>query len=397
MRALAIVGVAGVTTLTVFNLSAAGAWQSADPRQAIARAPWDAGVNANMSALLLSVGRTGEARLLAEAALGREPVNVVALRTLGRIADEEGEQDRALLLIERAQRLSRRDQPTQLWLISRDLRNAEFAGAIRNFDIALRTSGRSWGSLLPLLAGATADSRILAPLLDQLEQEPRWKVNFLQTLATTGPRLDHAVALSRGRLDPAVPRERAVIDRLLARLTQAREFDLAWQLHRELSADLQVEAGNVRDGGFEAISGFGPFDWMVATGSDLAAMRQARPDGEGHALGLVAYNNRTGEVARQLLRLSPGRYRLELEMGAIPATPFERPTLRLACAEAQDGGDFLSFRPEDAGEEARRVGGVFTVPAGCRWQWLLISIAGGDGAARDDTPWIDNIAIESIS
>lgn len=398
LRNLAIILVAIVAIVPVFSVSSIGYLQAADAQAAVMRAPWDAQANANMSALLRTVGRTAEAQTLARTALSRDPISVVALRTLALVADEEGRTPQARQLIARTQQLSRRDQPTQLWLISHYLEATEFDAAIRNFDIALRTSRRSWDRLLPLLAAATADSRILPPLGRQLDEESDWKIGLFQTLATHGPRADHVVALLQGRLDPAEPQQRLVIERLLRRLVQEREFQLAWQLHRAVSPESWTGRDLVRNGGFEAAPRFAPFDWTMAMEADLAALPQDRPDAApGKALGLIAHNNRAGEAARQLLRLAPGRYRLEAEMGAVPDNPFERPVLNVTCAEVPDAAPLAMLRPEASGEAPQRVGGPIVVPAQCGWLWLSIRINGGDGPAHEDNPWIDNVRIVRTS
>jgi hypothetical protein len=346
-----------------------------------------------MAAQLLASDRRADARTLALAALRRQPTNAIAVRTLALTAEADGRSEEAGRLILLANRLSRRDQPTQIWLLRDAIARRDFPAAVRRFDLAMRTSTRGAAQLTPLLIAATADPRILSPLRATLAGGPQWKMQFLNLLADTGPRLDHNIILTRGMLDPAVPTESAVIDLLLARLTQAGQFDLAWQVYSDARRGA-VSASTLRNGGFEEADPRPPFDWRYVDHADLAAVRESRPDARGGAaLGLIAQNGRSGEVAQQLVRLPPGQYRLAAELGGVPPNPIDRPVVNITCAA---GGDpLLALRPTSSGATPHRVTGVFTVPISCRWQRLFITARGG-GEAPSPSPWIDDISIQPL-
>ena len=102
------------------------------------------------------------------------------------------------------------------------------------------------------------------------------------------------------------------------------------------------------------------------------------------ALFLFSEGQRAGDVARQLLRLRPGRYLFRARSGSLPQSARAQPSVRLECA---GGSGFCS--PGPSGSWAS--GLAFTVPAGCATQWLVI--AGGAIEADQPMPWIDDIAI----
>jgi len=391
VRAAAISVAAAFAFLVVLQVSLAGVLQYVLPFKTLAWAPNNAIAQATMAARLQAAGRLPEARTMAIAALQRDSTTVAALRTLALTAEAEGDQAQALRLIDLAHDLSRRDLPTQLWLISHSIRAGDLEAAVHHFDLAMRTSTQGSDQLIPLLVAATGDERLLPPLSRLLARNPSWKLTFLSQLGALGPRPDHNVWLTRGRLDPALPEEREAIRSLISRLAGAGRFDLAWQLYHDVSPG--VDAASLRSGNFEGSEGYPPFDWSFADDPDLSALRISRPDGApGYALSLLAQNSRTGDVARQVIRLAPGAYRLEYDAGAVPASTSERPVVSLTCPDRSE--PILALRPDTAREAPQRVGGMFSVPTGCTWQSLSISISGsGSGSDATVSPWIDNIAI----
>ncbi|RYE90281.1 MAG: hypothetical protein EOO78_31840 [Oxalobacteraceae bacterium] len=150
----------------VLQTSFAGAARAKYPELALRIAPHDARVLADASALVLTRIEDPNARAVAKAqslnAIRRDPTSVAALRTLGMIADAEGDSKAALRLINRAEALSRRDVATQLWLIEHYSQADNVAETLRHYDIALATSRQSRDLLIPVLVSASADPA-LAP------------------------------------------------------------------------------------------------------------------------------------------------------------------------------------------------------------------------------------------
>lgn len=390
LRTVFLLVAGGFAFALTLRVTAAEVFTGSRPATALRWLPVHANASAGMAGPLLAAERTADAQMLARAALQRSPTAVAAVRTLGLGAEAEGRRSEAGELMSLANRLSRRDRPTQVWLLRRAIERSDFRAAVSAFDIAMRTSTRSSAQLTPLLMAATADPRMLPPLRAALVRAPIWRLPFLRALVASGPRLDHIVILARGLLSPAVPEESAVIDALLYRLTSANQFDLAWRIYEEAKAGQTTQAP-VRNAGFEGDDPRPPFDWRYAEEPDLAALRQTRPDqGTGTALALIAQNGRSGEVAHQIVRLAPGVYRFQAEMGNVPADPLDRPVLAVSCAVG--GESFATIRPAEAGAQAQRISGQFAVPSSCRWQRLTISARSAPDTSAQ-SPWIDNLTI----
>lgn len=397
VRVVAIGVVATVVMLVAFRVSVAGVFREANPTFGRAVAPNDAGAGASQAALILSTARDQRsrelARELATQTLQRDPTSVVAFRTLALVADASGDTRQAVRLFSISQRMSYRDRLTHIWLIGEFQRRGDIANMVRQFDLAMRTSRRSWEALLPILATATADRRSVAPLRALLVSKPDWWLSFSETLASRAPDPQTAVALTNGLLDPAIPQERRILVALIARSIDEEQFPLAWHVYAQARRrlDAPISGALLRNGDFEAVDDFPPIDWALQSDPELTAIREPRPDsGSGTILSLVAADGRTGEVARQLLLLSPGSYRFRVEAGAIPSGPIDRPQFVITCADRADGQQLLEIRPQNAGQSI--VSGRFSVPNACPAQWISVRLS-GQGQPPEIRPWIDNLTI----
>ena len=118
VRAIAICLAAAVAVVVVFACSAANVFQLRSPTRALALAPAHAGARASLAQQLVQAEYVEEAERFARGSLDRTPISVAAVRTLGLVAESQGADDRALALFRLAHRMSRRDRPTEAWLLS---------------------------------------------------------------------------------------------------------------------------------------------------------------------------------------------------------------------------------------------------------------------------------------
>ena len=386
-RAIAGAGAALTAGLAGFLLSQSLILTRADPEGALARWPWNTAARAEQATALLTAGQdratAARVRTLSVAALREQPLSVPALRALGvaqAITGDDGTAGRTLAF---AETLSRRDLPTELWLIEDRVAQGDVAGALIHYDRALRTADTAPDLLFPVLVAASADPAVAGQLARLVAARPLWWRDYLMRLIQANPSsAGTATIVAAVRLDPGDGDERTLLSAAMTRLADAGRTDLA--------ARLAPVAGTLRNGGFDAQGGLVPFDWRLAEEGDLDAEIDARPDGRGNALFLDARSGRGGHVARQLLTLAPGRYRLTGTVGDVAAG--EVPTVYLACAgEAPVIGRFRT-RAAPAGGASFAI--EFAVPAGCRGQWFSIeAVAPLD--AGDRRPWIDDLRIAS--
>ena len=386
-RAIAGAGAGLAAGLVGFLLSQSLILTRADPAGALARWPWNAAARAEQATALLTTAQdratAARVRALSAAALRDQPLSVRAIRALGVAQAIAGEERAAGRTMGFAETLSRRDLPTELWLIEDRVARGDVAGALVHYDRALRSADTAPDLLFPVLVAASADPAVARPLARLVATRPLWWRDYLTRLIQASPSsTGTATIVAALRLDQGDADERGLLSPAMTRLADAGRADLA--------ARLAPVAGTLRNGGFEAQGGLVPFEWRLAEEGDLDAEIDVRPDGRGNALFLDARSGRGGNVARQLLTLAPGRYRLTGTAGDVAAG--EVPTIYLACAGKTTV--IGRFRTRAAPTSGAPFAIDFAVPAGCGGQWLGIeAVAPID--VSDRRPWIDDLRIAS--
>jgi hypothetical protein len=359
--------------------------------------PPSASARAALAAQILqerpSRARLARARDLAIAALNREPVNVIASRTLGLTAALSGNDALAHRLFTYSESLSRRDVPTQLWLLEDRVQHNDVAGALLHYDRALRVSEGVRDLLLPVLAQASADPAIAPQLARLVTTRPSWWPYYLDHLLreSNSPRAV-AQVIATMRLNPNDEIEGAWLGRALDRLVVLGAYQPAYAIYRN-AVRRPDEGALIRNGDFEASDKLPTFEWALVDEPGLGAVREPREGAAGGgALSVVSSSGRSGEVARQLILLRPGAYRLAVKAGEVPQDAGSRPALSVICSGAQPQG-LTQIRLQPAGTAGNPNIQRFVVPAsGCPAQWIIIS-TGTDPDEQGSTPWIDDIRI----
>ena len=341
----------------------------------------------------LSPARIEQAATEARGALQQDPLNVEAARNLGVLHGIWGDNLGAEHLITYAESLSRRDLPTQLWLIESNVRRNNIPAVLQHYSRALAVSPEAGGLLFPILSDAATFPYVRRPLVQLLLSRPEWwldfdnyAINHAASPATVYDlaRLTHLSVRNGG--------ERDAISNALSRLAGMNRFDLAFGLYRAVVGPSAL-ATLVRNGDFESDGHLQPFDWVLANGNGRAAAIQTRLEGGGRALFLQVQSGLSGEVARQLLTLPPGEYTVSLESGDIRRDEGERPQLAVLCA--QGATQLLDMRLPPSPPAGTNSARNFPVPAGCQAQWLIVSASGPTAGSSND-PWIDRVSIRRL-
>jgi hypothetical protein len=401
--AIAIALLVAAGFMVVLQASISGAFRAKRPQLALTWMPYDAQARARLAGQLVANQDAPEALeaaiKLATDAVRRDPIVPVAFRALAIAQDGDGRiaKQQAFALIEQSQRLSRRDQLTQIWLIQHYIEQGEITQVMPHVDIALRASSSGQQTLFPLLVSAFEDDRLFDALQTRLHEDPEWRYSFLAYLVTYSNDLERTTRLSQPLLNPQDPTDRKVVDALLQRLVNGGEFDLAWDAYTGfgLTKGTATPAGSLIDGGFDGQKVAAPFGWQLTDTPDVFASIVRDPEGEGTVLTLSAKPGHSGDAARQLLRLSSGTYRFHAKVGSVPQDPFERPEVRMECAGPQQR-ILARVKPTRGGATSQTVEHQFSVPAGCRFQWLSVSIAGSE-AISAEAPWIDDIRLLHVA
>ena len=160
-------------------------------------------------------------------ALARDLTEVQAIEQ--RALDEalSGNSGRARRLFALSDRLSRRSLPTRLWLIQDAVDRGNVAGALRNFDIALRTTTDAQPILFPVLAKAAADQTLTNALARALDRPSDWRLMFVEWALTNMADVEPVANVVAHMHDDQFVRANAIDQRLMEHLVTAREFDAA--------------------------------------------------------------------------------------------------------------------------------------------------------------------------
>lgn len=335
-------------------------------------------------------GRLERLRADAAAVLQRDPTAIEAVTALGLTYVLAGDMARADRAFFYADRLSRRDISAQTWLIQRAVQRNDVAGALRHYDTVLRVSPPMAAQLFPVLVQAIRVPEIAVALNRLLRTRPNWGDQFLTVLLRAPADARSAYLATRGLVGPDGP-ARTHLTALLRALTTARAYDLAWRAYVAAWPARGRSPALLWNGDFSEDPGAPPFDWGFADDPALAAERRNR-DGDDAALFLPPGANAETDVARQLVRLAPGSYRLNGMAGDVPDDEAVRPLVAIACA-GQDGPALARQDLPTAPAAGRSFSVGFAVPAGCGHQWVSIRVRGSFDRQLGVSPWVDSLAI----
>lgn len=368
-------------------VSIAGVTDRHHPSQALMWWPWSADASANLAGRLV-VGSSptdrAEVTELAQRALRRQAILPVAVRTLA-IAKVYANptSDKPRELIAYAEKLSRRDAPTQLWLIEDSVQRGNVASALIHYDRILRTSLEARAQVLPVLTAAVNDPAIARALARLLARQPSWRDDFVSQMVT---RVDNPVSLATllpvAGLSAQSPQDRGYLQLGLTRIATQGSPDLAYRLYRRFGGQPPAPGQTVVNGDLSREPGLAPFDWIGNDDPALATSREMSDEKWQFHASVAA--GATGNLARQMLITLPGRYAISARVSG-PASDGSLVTLTLRCLDTKT----LFSAPWRGGNG---IAGTADVPAGCRATWLTFEGRG----ALDNGPsdyWLGPISV----
>lgn len=338
------------------------------PETAQKLAPYDSHVLSTVAERRLAAGDAAQMRRaenLAKRALRRDPTNVSAVATLGLAAMARNDLSSARSLFVYSQELSRRDVRTQLWAIEDSVSRGDIKGALRHYDIALRTSSLTPEILFPVLAGAIADVRIREETARTLASRPVWGQTFVRQIASHGPDFSAVNDLFLGLRRAHYPFPEGAHASLIAGLISENAFDRAWSYYAAIHPGVKINAS--RDPTFGATTNVpSAFDWNLVQNDDITSAIQAGQDSSVYTFGVSP--GQGGVLLRQLQMLPAGRYRIEGKSLGSFGSGNAAPYWSLICLDGSELGRVAI----SSGDNPRAYAGNITVPAGCPIQWFSL-------------------------
>lgn len=301
---------------------------------------------------------------VAQAALRHDPTAIEAVSTLGFDALIRGDQASAKRLFTYSQVLSRRDLRTQLWAIEDAVARGDIDGALKHYDIALRTKRNAPELLFPVLAGALTDRAVRMELIDTLARRPLWAESFVDYAALNSSEPQATAALFRGLQRARFPVSQRASNTLINALIAARQFNDAWSYYSIIREG--VEKHKSRDPRFAwTLESPSPFDWTPANSMGISTAIQSAD--EGGVFDFAASSSTGGLLLQQLQMLPAGEYVLQGHSAGIDQPSDSRPYWALSCRGGKEIGRLILPNSSEGGGHFT---GRFTVPTDCPAQVL---------------------------
>jgi hypothetical protein len=273
--------------------------------------------------------------------------------------------DRAVKTLEAGQRLEPRDRLIHVLLLDRYLRTNRYAEAAAQFSVSSRLVGEAQGPIAAAMAQFSLEPATREAVRRTLASDPVLERAVLSTLAksNTTPSTIWSLASPAAKHDAGNPESWGPV--LVKRLVDTGHFAEAratWQNIYGLSPAQTRSA--IYDAGFRKLPGSSPFNWtLIADGTGAADIQ----DG---TLSVNYYGRNTGELASQLLILTPGTYRFEITVEGSKTGPGPSLSWSLRCA-TDSKAELMSLAAIATGVR-HRIGANIAVPSGCPAQQLTL-------------------------
>lgn len=303
---------------------------------------------------------------LAHTALRMDPTAVAAVATLGIDAAIRGDTTLARRIFTYSQRLSRRDLRTNIWAIEDAVSRNDVTGAMRQYDITLRTSRIAPDLLFPVLASAISVADVRNAMVNTLILRPTWSDLFISYIAGNGEDPVMVAELFRALAGHGVTVSQGAQAAVVNRLVVSRKMEAAWAYYASVRNG--VDRRKSRDPRFsDDISDPTPFDWVpVDTGGGMVAIQYSS---KGGAVDIAIPVTMGGLLLRQLQWLPAGRYVLESHANGITQPAGSRPYWIVACS---NGNPLAQIELPASADTKGLSSEEFTVPSDCPVQSLSL-------------------------
>lgn len=334
------------------------------------------------SAMIAIASATGKRQPVPRSAL--QAMNASALQSpllsepflvRGVQAQLAGDEARARAAFIAAERRDPRALPAHYFLAELDLRTGNVAHGLSELAVLASLSPHGALAVAPFIATFARDRRNWPEVRALFRRDSNLAGYTLAKLAADPANATTIVALA----GPAKPgSETTWLEPLLASMTGAGRYAEAralwasrWKLR--LSPDAPLF-----DSGFANTSPPPPFNWALT--SSTVGLAERLPGGRLHA---IFYGQQDGALARQLLVLQPGTYRVTMRVAGDAA---RREALNWSVTCAKSSAPLATIDLAAASRQAWS----FTVPPGCDAAWLELA------GVAEDIPKAADVTISEL-
>lgn len=356
-----LVKAAGVATVAAFAFYSANVAILASERRG--EAGFLTGVHATDGLVLLSVeqhalaadpNRKIDPRSLSaiRSTLRSQPLNPQALALLGvSAAGPDGNSPATDRLMKLANRISRHEPLSQIWMIEAASAADDVPGAVRHYHTALSTNPGLYGTLIPILANAIDYPAVQSSLRPYLLGEPVWKRSFLE-YAATNSKLDSYLGLVSNDYaivsgQAQVPANSEFVSRLglAGRGEEAKTF--AARSLPEFNAEVFGEAGFSK-ASFDPR--MGKLSWVTGSGSSINSISDS-----GEVTISIEPEAETDVLSRNLMVKPAAAYEVSLAVATDEPAKLSALKLFVACAGGTNTRSWEQVMPASSTKEAIEV------------------------------------------
>lgn len=376
-----IVAIVGALLLGVVVIRNALVSQYAETNPGRASAVWSGHPTSELWAGLTQIGVTAREKKPVPAstlavirdAARKSPLAPEPFVVRGVEAQESGNRRLAIAAFKAAALRDGRSIPARYFLAEQYLRSGDANDGLKEIAMLARMVPKGVDNLGPYIAVYARDPRTRPQIVALFRDNPGIELAALTSLAADPSNADVVLQLATPSSRP--PQWAA---RLLESLINAGEFEKARATWAKLSHISPPPSDLIFDATFQRPDVPAPFNWALTSSSVGLAERQA-----GGRLHVLFYGQDDGVLAKQLLVLPPGRYRLAMHVGGDLAHA-RALSWGVTCVGAEKA--LVAVPLASAAPNA-----TFVVPAGCAAQSL------GLMASAPDIPQQSDVTISGLS
>jgi len=262
-----------------------------------------------------------------------------------------------------------RSIPARYFLAEQYFRSGDAAHGLREIAVLARMVPNGVTSLAPYIATYAKDPRNRTQLQSLFKSDPTLEQAALSTLATDPSNADLILGLASP--STTAPQWSGV---LIPTLVNAGQYGAAYRVWARTAHVQPAADATVFDARFAGSDAPPPFNWSLT--SSTVGLAESQPGGRLHA---IFYGQEDGVLARQLLLLKPGRYRLSMRISGEPSRA-NALSWTLTCADSK--AQLVSLILSDPKKAAS--GTMFDVPANCAAQSLELAASAPEVAQQVD-------------
>jgi hypothetical protein len=367
-RLLLAIAAASLIAVQVVRNAAVAASAGQDPQ--IASRVWSSHPSSEISTALTEIGNSSRVRrpvpawvftTLDDASL-KEPLAPEPFLVRGVQAQLAGDRRLAVMAYLAAGRRDPRSLPAHYFLAERFFEAGDQRRGLVEVAALARLAPGGNGSAAPYVAANARNRSTWAQIREIFHANPNLAAASLATLANDANNADAIMALADAQqLTPGS----AWVQPLIGGLIQAGRYDRAQAIWSAVSKR-PIARGSLYDPGFSDSASPPPFNWELM--SSAVGLAERQPGGRLH---VIFHGQQDGLLARQLLVLPAGRYRLSMAVaGNLDRGGALNWSIRCSASQSPFSGISL--------DGLRNQAWSFTVPANCGAQWLELSGVSGE-------------------